>query len=382
MNQRRNRPETTRKILGGICFFVSCTLFVAAFWPFNLVPPNEVGWLANEGGLWFGKNATIFSSGVFGVPRSSTKPFCSVEIWLQPAFAGVKSSETILSFYTPDNPGKFRLMQYLDQFLVQRDYRDPQNHLATAEIKVEHAFHRDERVLFTITSNRKGTSVYRNGVFAESDSRFDLTCASFSGQLVIGNSQVIYDAWQGRLFGVAFYSQSLTREQISRHYESWSHCRVRQGFREDGLVALYSFAEGAGRMIHDSLGASPDLYIPQTFKILHKRLLTPPWEEFSPDLGYAWDLFINVIGFVPFGFFFYAYFVGDRPGDRAALLTVALGGLTSLAIEILQWFLPSRSSGVTDIIANTLGSGVGVILWRLRVVQDLVGSLTGEDPSP
>lgn len=71
---------------------------------------------------------------------------------------------------------------------------------------------------------------------------------------------------------------------------------------------------------------------------------------------------VNLIGFVPLGFCFSVYFSSVRNTSPVALLTIALGFVVSLTIEILQAFLPTRDSGMTDLITNTLGTGVGVLL--------------------
>jgi glycopeptide antibiotics resistance protein len=46
-----------------------------------------------------------------------------------------------------------------------------------------------------------------------------------------------------------------------------------------------------------------------------------------------------------------------------------LGFAVSLSIEVLQGFLPTRVSSMTDVIANNLGTAVGVIAFSHKALQ-------------
>jgi len=368
MSNREN-PVVMKHVLPLPCILLVLGLLAVGLWPFQPFPANQVSWLSAGNGVEFVGHGVIFGSGVSDAAPGRESSACSLKIRLQPRIVDLDDSGTLLVFYTPENPMRFRLMQYRNELLIRRDYRDAQNRLKTIELELEHSFVRDEPVTYTITSGTSGGSVaYRNGVRVGDSPRMGLSCADFSGQLVLGNSPIAEDAWRGKLTELAIYDRELSPEEIA-HEDSAQHQAAieadrvaRKTLDAQGVIARYAFAEGSGKVIHNNAGSAPDLYIPGVFRILHKQFLMPPWKE-SPDKVALRDILINVGGFMPFGFLCFAYLRRHRVNRRAMILTVLAGAAISLTIEILQYFVPARSSDTIDLVTNTLGTYLGVVLF-------------------
>lgn len=76
----------------------------------------------------------------------------------------------------------------------------------------------------------------------------------------------------------------------------------------------------------------------------------------------------NVLLFLPWGFLmFISLYTVDRPTIQTYVLTILLGLSFSIAIEAVQYFLPSRVADVNDIIWNTIGAIVGALLGHARL---------------
>lgn len=92
-----------------------------------------------------------------------------------------------------------------------------------------------------------------------------------------------------------------------------------------------------------------------------------PWQNFRISPSYLEDVVINVAGFIPFGFFFAPLLLNTARVDRrrAYVLTLILGGAISLAIELLQVYLPTRSSDLGDWLYNIIGTGLGIAVFSI-----------------
>jgi len=356
-------------ILGVVCVCVLCGILVLGLWPFHH-PKNEVTWAGNGNGLNFGDHGTVLSSGTFGMPSRQDAAFCSLEIWVEPDQPW--NSNTLLAFYTPEKHGQFSLRQSNGDLELQTNVKTQHRRSQTARLYVDNVFPHRKEVFITVTSGEQQTAIYLNGAFTKTSRDFPLSCSDFTGRLVVGTSPVVNDSWSGRLRGLAIYDEELTAAQVFRHYETWTKAGRPDIAENERPVGLYLFDERAGKVVHNQVEPRLDLVIPEDYQIVDEKFLEPFWREFDASWGYWKNVLINIVGFVPLGFFFCAYFSSVRQTKRAALAATVLGAAVSLTIEVLQAYLPTRDSGTTDIITNTLGTSLGAMLYGWGTARALL----------
>ena len=365
-----------KKALGHICLSIILGMLAVALWPLNLFPRNRVSWLFNQDGLRFADPGIVFSVADFRGPPpapsaagASQDIGCTLEIWLQPTIRS-RDEGVILSFYQPGAPPRIKLLRWYSLTVLYGD-DDKSMH---QEIDFDGVFHPQTSVLITIASGPDGSSVFIDGVLAATSPRLRLSLVDLSGQLVLGSSPVEEDTWTGQMQGLALYRRELSSTEIARHPSAWAHGIDPADAAREGALAVYTFEERFGNLVHDRLGRSPDLYIPRSFQLPHKPLLRV-WRSDFRWRGNRKTMVINVVGFMPFGFFLCAYLSADPSWRRAGLLAILLGALFSLIIELLQFYVPVRVSNMSDILTNFLGTFLGVLLYRSRIVQSLLAQI-------
>ena len=353
--------------LRAICAGVLLGILIAGLWPFH-APRNEVSWLSGENGLLFGRHGSIVSASRIEAGGWQADKSCSLEIWLEPR--RVSSEGTVLAFYWPSRKVvSFTLRQWRNGLVLERESR---GHSAReANIYVANIFRDPKPVFFTISSGQAGTAIYADGKLIRKFPDFKLISQDLSGQVIIGNGPLTAYNWSGQVKGLAVYDRELAATEVSQNYGNWtagwpaaeSRSVPADSVKSEGAVARYLFNEGEGNVVHNQIDSAASLLIPERFFILHALFLEPPWDEFRPGWHYWKNVGINIAGFIPLGFFFQAYFSTTRRSKRAIWLTIALGFAVSLTIEVLQSFLPTRDSGMTDLITNTFGTALGAMAW-------------------
>jgi len=342
-----------------MCLLVLGCILVAGLWPFH-APKNDISWLSNGNGLLFGEYGSILSSGSLKALESS-EAACSVEIWLQPGF---EHSGTILAFYRPETSVlPFEMWQSGADLGIRRSSVDQSQHIERSRIYVGDLFRDAKLVFITISSGPAGTAVYEDGVLARKVPDFRFSAKDLAGQFTVGNAPGRLHLWHGKLKALAIYDRELEAAEVSQHYANWTKNTPSELANSHDTVALYLFDEGKGSVAHNLVNSAADLFIPNRFFVLREEFLEPPWSEFYPKWSYWGNVGVNIAGFVPFGFFFCAYFTFVRKIKRAVLVAVISGFVVSLTIEVLQAFLPTRNSGMTDLITNTTGAALGAMVW-------------------
>lgn len=352
-------------LLGLACLAVLCITLSLGLWPFHS-PANQVAWLNKTDGVSFGNNGTILGSGSLKADGLQDCACRSLEIWAQPEYSN--ASATLLAIYTPSNPRLFALRQSLADLELRTSIQTSNGRLKESRFYVDYAFHdslEQRKALFiTVTSGFPGTTVYIDGALARTAPHFSIPADAFTGNLVVGDSPRQPDSYTGQIRGIALYGATLTAAQVRRHYDTWTTSGRPAITPGERTLALYLFDEHAGSVIHNRANAGADLCIPRRYVVVNKLFMEPFWTEFSLSRSYWKGVLKNIVGFIPLGICFYAYGSVILQLKRPTATVIALGALVSLTIEVLQVFLPTRDSGTTDIVTNTLGTWLGILSYR------------------
>ncbi len=363
-----SRKQSAR--LGALCLLVLAIILVAGLWPFR-APRNDVVWLSSADGLFFGRHGSVLSAGAFPFEGPETQASGSLEIAFEPARS--KGRKTILAFDgAKDRRGSFSLQQDGHALVVHRLNVDGAGVSHLAETFIDGVLIANKPVFATIVLAPAETSVYLDGVPVKKSRIGGAVTGGFQGRLILANALTASDSWSGKITQLAIYRNQLSPEQISLHFSDWTEGRPPSGATDPSQLALYRFQERAGSVVHNERNPATDLVIPARYFVLRPEFLSLPWLHYHPTWAYWQDVAVNIAGFVPFGFVFSAYFSDARMIRYPAALVILLGFSTSLLIEVLQAYLPTRDSGVNDLITNTLGTACGVALYRSSAIRTIL----------
>lgn len=357
ISESRAPAKAPALVLSGLCILVLGIILWAGLSPFH-APENETRWLANRDGIAFGDHGTALSTGEIDTARSGS---LSVEIWLKSARGW--DSGTILALYNPRNPHQFLLRESVSDLMIRTRATDRGR---DARLYLDGVFRHAPAVFLTVTANSQGMQVYKDARLSKTFPGWYLAADLATFRIVLGTEPIDANTWRGQIYGLALYNSKLDAARVADHFQSWKQKGWPAVGEDDNALAVYCFNERSGRVVQNAIARGVNLTIPERFTTVDQVFLKPPWLEYRDGADTPKDILINIGGFIPLGFCYCAYWRRRHTARAAALRAIALGVAVTFAIEILQALLPTRHSGVTDLLTNTLGTCIGTALccWR------------------
>ena len=349
-----------RKNVIRLCGIVVVAVIIATLWPFSFCARNGVSWLPDGTGLRFAGNGVVVSKTPLNRAALGSGDSYSLEIVVRPA--KMKSMGTFLSFYSDNTSSEFMLFRQGNSLEISRGFLNAREDSRSPAFGTASVFETGKLLLLTITSGKDGTTIFKNGGRFRVLSEFEIKASDLAGQIILGTSAIRFQPYSGEIRGLAVYNRELSPEEVLGDFRTWSSTGALDLGTTPGAVAVYRFHHASSDLSHSATGSAPDLYIPRHFVVPHKPFLESPRDEFRANREYAVDLVENVIGFMPVGFILCAYFAYCCPLWKAIVYATLAGGALSIAIEIAQFYVPPRGSGMSDIITNTAGAAIGALL--------------------
>jgi hypothetical protein len=340
-----------RKHAEMVCIALCIGYLIVGLWPFNFRAHNRAQ-LARDGkGLHFDPLAIATGGDI------SFGSAFSIEMLVSADAEAIGNIRSFFSIYDGILPDNIYAAQWKDEFLVRFAYADSKGRRRYREIGIGNALPIGKQRFIAIVSGTGGTSLYLEGQLVKTYPRVVLRPWSLHGKLILGDSPNKSEAFTGTIFGLALFNRALDPLDVGRHHLLWKMSRAEDLSTEPELAGLYLFDRLQGRAVKDLSRFARTLLIPQYYRIIHPRVLS--WEGWMN----VQDIVINILGFVPFGYFFFIYRYRNGGGQISHIAAAILASaIVSAAIELTQVFLPTRSSSMKDLICNILGGAVGIIL--------------------
>ena len=343
-------------------------MLMVGWWPFSFRPANNVSWLEDRAGLQFKPSGIVYDPGSpFPAPGNSPNQAAefTIELWLKP---DLEPSDGIYHVVTIDDghlPSNLVLCQWKAALLLRTPASNTKR--GFQEVGIDGALRKHQEKFITIVGDAAGTKFYADGLPARSYPRYFVSCNELAGRLILGNSAEGKHSWSGQVFGLAIFNRALDAARIAQHSIAWTNNTARQLSDEPGLAALFLFDKRQGQWVDDLSPNRHQLFVPSHYEVLHKIVLEMPWNYHCLEGSDVDDILINIFGFIPFGLCAFCFFNLKLPAAkfRSAWFAVGTGAALSLLIELVQVWLPNRSSSATDLVCNIGGTFLGTLLARI-----------------
>lgn len=360
-------------LLAGALLALYGSILHAGLRPYDFRRPNRIDWKNDQRGIGFGGDAVVRTLHGWSWRADSEPAELSIETWVVPDRIVEADGGILLGLFDERDPPPLLIAQWKSAlYLRVRNQGDRFRNRPKGyrDLQFVHALEPGRELFLALTSGPGGTRLYTDAEPAR-DGRSSIPLVEpgerLAGRIYLGAMQDLGRGWYGRIRGLALYRTALTQAQIAEHAQSVARGGIARLAGAPGIAALYDFTRVPADRIQSSIPGAPVFRVPALFRPDAPRFLG----FHESDLGLRQDLVLNVCAFVPYGFLLFVALRRWRAATRGGALrwVIASAGSTSLALELVQAFLPFRVSSLTDLFTNVAGALLGAALaiaWAAR----------------
>jgi hypothetical protein len=356
-------------------------LFLVLLYPFDFSSPyasreNSVAWLDNANGVQLGKSGMLVSA---GPPVALFRQLISgegltIELWLSSASANQGGPARIISYSLNPWERNFTLGQQGNDLIMRlRTTKTDAN--GTPSLDVANVFIPGKMQHIVVVYDFVEERIYVDGSLRAASALHQGNFKTWDPSyfLVLGNEVSGARPWNGVIAYAAIYERPLPDNAVAAKYNA--------GYPPSNLLATagrllaYKFEHGmqgleSGSDTLSTIFPMPRLEKPARVATYSRLFFLRFGGKMMFEYTSAWDLIRNVILFVPFGVFGFAFVERRTRSTTAAVLMTVIGAsLVSAMCEALQIFLAERTSSILDLGTNAAGALVGAVgcyYWFLR----------------
>ena len=346
-------------------FIFLCLICFAGLWPFAFFAPDNAVISGNGEGITFSPPAVAYDIDTFTTSEKSFLADSVVTIYLSIKAGGASAMPRHHPAWLVSLRYGHRERPLIGQWKSHLSVQTMRSISGAGfpekkELAMRDAFLQEKNLTITIVSGPSGTALYVDGerkAYAEGYRMFDGR-ETGPQHLELGGSIIGKYTWPGTLYELGVYKGDVSDQLLK--IRTASRDRNRAAPEASSVLMRFVF-EKPDTLVPSREGGRHSLYVPPRFPVSSDQVLVPIWDDFTNDKEYFADIVVNFAGFIPIGYCVTGFFMILFPTRKrnAFLIAVAGGFCLSLSIELLQALLPLRSSQMSDLIFNSLGTIAG-----------------------
>lgn len=326
------------------CIAVVCVL---TLFPFNFTQSNNAVF---SDGLTLAVPGTAYAVH----PHEALSSLYQFTILLHctPDEGDVRGTGRIFSFARNFSDQNFAIAQYHSALNVQFFSRESRQF---NEVTVDTVFKTRTPVWIAITFTGETVRCYVNGV--KRDERrtgpMALTQWNAAYPLVVGTDPNGGLQWEGVIHSAAIFDRSMSKAELRKPGLI---------FKKYSSIIHYDFSKGHAQYLRSTGTDGDSLYVPARYQPYDRLTLFDTFRYLGKQRLYIRDIVANIFFFLPIGFFS-AMLLGRsfKKIISIIVLSVIIGCVLSVSVELLQIYLPSRFSSMLDVLSNTSGAALGAL---------------------